>query len=203
VPWLAVAAGMPALAACAVTVALGLALPAVVYGWRGDVALHLAWWHGVTATTAPNLLFPENMSLASMWAKWIGAGATASVLAILTGLVLLAFVLTMFRRREAVSGPSYLEVAAFLALVPLLSPQGWDYVALLGIPATIAVIDRWRAVGVSWRMLGAAAIVVTGFTIYDLLGRGTYLRAMSLSVLTVAMMALVACVVHLRWRRLA
>lgn len=111
--------------------------------------------------------------------------------------------MTMFRRRATVSDPSLLEVSALLLLVPLLSPQGWDYVALLGIPATIAVIDRWRPVGPAWRVLAGAAIVITGFTIYDLLGRRTYLRAMSLSVLTLAAMALVVCVVHLRWRRLA
>jgi hypothetical protein len=203
VPWLLVACGVTSVAACLATVAVGLAAPAFVYGWSGNIALHVAWWQGVTSTTGPNLLFPENMSVASMWAKWIGAGAAASTLAIATGGTLLALALTMFRRRSTVSGPSLLEVAALLILVPLLSPQGWDYVALLGIPATIAVLDRWRDVGVVWRILAGTAIVVTGFTIYDLLGRATYLRAMSCSVLTLAAMTLLVCVVHLRWRRLA
>ena len=203
VPWLFVASGFAGVIACALTVAAGLAAPALVYGWHGDLAQHLAWWHGVTATTAPNLLFPENMSVASMWAKWIGAGTAASVLAVATGLALFGLVMTMFRRRATVSDPSLLEVAALLLLVPLLSPQGWDYVALLGIPATVAVLDRWRAVGVEWRVLAGVSIAVTGFTIYDLLGRERYLRAMSWSVLTLAAMALVVCVVHLRWRRIA
>lgn len=203
VPWLLVACGAGGVVACVLTVAAGLAAPALVYGWQGDLTQHLAWWHGVTATTAPNLLFPENMSVASMWAKWIGTGTTASALAVVTGLVLVGLVMTMFRRRATVSAPSLVEVSALLLLVPLLSPQGWDYVALLGIPATMAVLDRWRTVSAFWRLVATAAIVVTGFTIYDLLGRATYLRAMSLSVLTLAEIALVVCVVHLRWRRLA
>jgi hypothetical protein len=203
VPWLIVACGVTSVAACGATVVAGLIVPALVYGWRGNVAQHLAWWQGVTATTGPNLLFPENMSVASMWAKWMGAGPSASALAVLTCVALFGLVMTMFRPRATVSAPSLLEVAALLLLVPLLSPQGWDYVALLGIPATIVVLDRWRDVTLGWRALAASAIVVTGFTIYDLLGRSRYLRAMSFSVLTIAAMALVVCVAHLRWRRLA
>jgi hypothetical protein len=202
-PWLAIVAGLPGLAACSLVIAAGLALPALVYGLAGDVALHRAWWRTVSDTTGPNLLFPENMSLAALWAKWIGAGAHASALAALSGAVLLALALAMFARRRTVPHPSYLEVAVLLALVPLLSPQGWDYVALLGIPATVAVLDRWREVGPGWRLAAAVAIGVTGFTIYDLLGRSLYLRGMSLSILTLATVTLVVCAVHLRWRALA
>jgi hypothetical protein len=109
----------------------------------------------------------------------------------------------MFVRRRSVESPSFLEVAALLALIPLLSPQGWDYMALLGIPATMALIDRAGTVDSAWRIAAILAIVVTGFTIYDLLGRTTYLRAMSLSILTLAGVTITVCVVHLRWRRLA
>jgi len=202
-PWLAVAAGVPALLSCGATVIVGLVLPAAVYGWHGDVALHLAWWRTVTETTGPNLLFAENISIAAMWAKWIGTGSLATALAMLTSAGMLLSALSMFARRRFVRSPSYLEVAALLALLPFLSPQGWDYVALLGIPATMALIDRAGDVDPPWRIAAALAMVVTGFTIYDVLGRATYLRAMSLSLLTLAGLTLIACVVHLRWRRLA
>jgi hypothetical protein len=203
VPWLVVAAGVSGLVAFAATVTCGLILPAAVYGWQGDVALHLAWWRTVAETTVPSLLFAENVSIAAMWAKWIGVGPMATSLVVLTGGVLFASVLSMFVRRRSVESPSFLEVAALLALIPLLSPQGWDYMALLGIPATMALMDRARDVDAFWRIAAILAIVVTGFTIYDVLGRATYLRAMSLSVLTLAGITMTACVVHLRWRRLA
>ena len=203
VPWLVVAAGVSGLVAFAATVACGLVLPAAVYGWQGDVALHLAWWRTVAETTGPSLLFAENVSIAAMWAKWIGVGPLATGLAVAMSGVLFATVLSMFGRRRSVPSPSFLEVAALLALIPLLSPQGWDYMALLAIPATMALIDRTSDVDASWRGAATLAIVVTGFTIYDVLGRTTYLRAMSLSILTVAGVTIIACVVHLRWRRLA
>lgn len=202
-PWLAVATGLSGLLAFAVTASIGLALPAVVYGWHGDVALHLGWWRTVTETTGPTLLLAENVSIASMWAKWIGVGPLAAGLAMLTSVGIFAAVLSMLVRRRHVHRPSYLEVAALLALIPLLSPQGWDYVVLLGIPATMALIDRSPEVDLIWRLAATVAIVVTGFMLFDVLGRVTYVRAMSISVLTLAALTLTACVVHLRWRRLA
>ena len=55
--------------------ALALALP--VRGlWRldGDLELHRDWWTTVPTSTAPNLTNADNVSIAAMWAKWIGAG---------------------------------------------------------------------------------------------------------------------------------
>jgi len=45
-----------------------LLLPVPLYGWSGTVDLHESWWETVTETTAPNLLNPDNVSLASMYA---------------------------------------------------------------------------------------------------------------------------------------
>jgi hypothetical protein len=202
-PWLAVAAGLPSLVAFAATVVLGLALPIVVYGWSGNLALHHEWWRTVTETTTANLTFGENISIAAMWTKWMGAGPTAQLLALVTSGVVAVVLLSLFARRATVARPSFLEVGAMLAAIPLLSPQGWDYVVVLGIPATVLVLDRWRDVATGWRAIALAAILVTGFTIYDLLGRVHYLRAMSLSILTLSALTLLACVVHLRWRGLA
>jgi hypothetical protein len=202
-PWLAVVAGLPSLAAFSLTAAAGLLLPVVRYGWPGNIALHLDWWRTVTETSTANLTFGENISVAAMWTKWLGAGPAANVLALVTSILLVGAVLSMFLRRKRVAQPSFLEISALLAIVPVLSPQGWDYVALLGIPLTMAVVDRWRDVAMGWRLAAGAAMLVSGFTIYDLLGRAHYLQAMSLSILTVATLTLVACGIHLRWRTLA
>ena len=71
VPWLAWTLGWRPFVAFGLVLAVGLLLPAATYGWNGNLTLLHEWYRTVTETTEPNLLTPENISFASMWAKWI------------------------------------------------------------------------------------------------------------------------------------
>jgi hypothetical protein len=90
-----------------------------------------------------------------------------------------------------------------LLLVPLISPQGWDYVLLLGVPVVMRLIDRWPRIPMAWRLAAGSAMVIKGFTIFDLLGRTLYGRLMELSIVTVAALMCAACGLYLRGRALA
>ena len=72
VPWLARSFGWRPFVPFALVTAAGLLLPALTYGWDGNLTLLHEWYRTVTDTTAPNLLSADNISFASMWAKWIG-----------------------------------------------------------------------------------------------------------------------------------
>jgi hypothetical protein len=202
-PWLVVSHGAAAGAIGAAVLAAGLLLPALVYGWGGNLALLGEWRHAVLASTVPNLTGADNVSLAAMWAKWLGPGATASTLALLTAVAALGVVAAIWLRRRAMREPDYLEVALLMLLIPLLSPQGWDYVLLLATPAVICVLDRWRDVTVPWRVFTGAALGLMGLTFFDVLGRALYARFMALSVITVCALGLAAALAHLRRCELA
>ena len=203
VPWLALVLGVPALASFAVVLAAGLALPIVTYGWRGNLDLVAAWYRTVTDTTAPNLLFPENISIGTMWAKWIGPTGTARALAVTTSVAAAAMAGLAGVWRRRVRQPDYLEFGLLLLLVPLISPQGWDYVLLLGAPAVMCLIDRWPRIPMVWRLAAGSAMATMGFTIFDLLGRTLYGHLMELSIITVAALLCAACGLYLRGRALA
>ena len=72
--------------------------------------------------------------------------------------------------------PAYLEFGLLMMLVPLLSPQGWDYVLLLATPAAVCLVDRFREMPRPWRIVTAVAFAFMSFTIFDLLGRTLYAR---------------------------
>ena len=202
VPWLAFAAGLRGLGAAAATIAIGLLVPAVLYGWSGNLSELGAWYRTVTDTTAPNLLAPENVSFATMWAKWLGPGPRASLLAAITSVAAVGIAATAWLWRRQVHRPAYLEFSLLMLLVPLLSPQGWDYVFLLATPAAVCLADRFTAMDRAWRITTALAFAFMSFTIYDLLGRPLYVRLMALSVVTVAALVLVVSLVLVRRRRL-
>lgn len=202
-PWLAVVGGLESAALASGVVAAGLLAPAVTYGWNGNLTEVVGWYRTVTDTTAPNLLNAENISFATMWAKWLGPGALASRLALATDMASLAVVVIVVALRRRVSRPLYLEFGLLMLLVPMLSPQGWDYVLLIAAPAFFLLFDRWPSVGVSWRLATAVAVFLVSFTIFDVVGRAVYVRSMQLSVVTLGGVLLAICLTHLRWRSLA
>jgi hypothetical protein len=157
----------------------------------------------VTDTTAPNLLLPENVSLATMWAKWIGAGPLATQLAVVTIVTALAAVAWATWLRKRVASPAYLEFGLLMLLVPLISPQGWDYVLLLATPAIVCLVDRYDLTSTGWRIGTAVAMVLMSFTIYDLIGRALYSRLMAINIVSVSAFGLFVCLAHLRGRSVA
>ncbi len=202
-PWLAASADRRATIALVVGIALALVLPAFVYGFGGNIALLRAWWHTVSSTTGPNLMGSDNVSFAAMWSKWLGIRPSARVMASLTSVACLALVLDAWRRRAAVNEPAYLEAAALLLLIPLLSPQGWDYVLLLAIPAVALLLDRLPELPRAWQVQIYAALGVMGFVSFDLVGRAAYARFMGLSAITICAVAVLYALTELRRRSLA
>lgn len=203
VPWLAFSHGAGAATVALGVVGSGLILPAIVYGWSGNVEQLAAWYQTVTTSTAPNLVGADNISLAAMWAKWLGVGRVATGLATVTAGAVLGLAALVWHRRRAVDQPDYLEVAFLMLLVPLLSPQGWDYVLLLATPAVIVLIDRWHDVPLGWKVFTAGALAVMGLTIFDVMGRDLYARFMALSIVTVSALAVALALARLRARALA
>ena len=151
VPWLAWTLGWRPFVTFGLVLAGGLVLPAASYGWNGNLTLLHEWYRTVTDTTGPNLLSPENISFASMWAKWLQPGPAAAGLALGSAVAAVAAGVAVMSRRQHVPEPNYLEGAYFFVLVPLLSPQGWDYVLLLALPAYMCLVDRWRDMSPAWR----------------------------------------------------
>jgi hypothetical protein len=201
-PWLALLKWQAGVAFAGVVTA-GLLLPVALYGWSGNVALLRGWLQTVTASTPPNLLTNDNISIAAMWAKWLGLGTPASLLAVLTTGGLVWLMVDVWRHRRNIRAPIYLEGALLMLLIPLVSPQGWDYVLLLATPAVVCLVDRWRELTAGWKWVLAIALAVMGLTMFDLMGRQLYGQFMQLSVVSVCALIVAVGLAHVRRRGLA
>jgi len=202
-PWLVMSHGVVVGVIGVVTILIGLLLPVVLYGWAGNLEQLAGWWHIVSSSTAPNLIGADNISLAAMWAKWIGPGPLAAGLAVATILLLLAVAAAVWMQRRGLDEPDYLEFSLLLLLIPLISPQGWDYVLVLATPAVMLIADRWRELRTPWRWASGTALVLMGFSLFDLMGRAAYGRFMALSLITVCAIVIAATLAQIRLRRLA
>ena len=183
-----------------VGVLLLLALPVPLYGWSGTIDLHQTWWRTVTDTTAPNLLNPDNISLASMYAKWLGAGTVSAALATVSAGVLLAVAALVFLKRGLIASPEGLEGSLLLLLIPLLSPQGWDYVLLIATPAIVYLANYQDLLPAPWRALTIVAALTIGLSLFDIMGRAAYAAFMGAAVISVCALVLVGALATLRAR---
>lgn len=202
-PWLLARRQLTSIATSFAGLALVLALPAVIYGVAGDVELHRAWWRTVTHSTPPNLLNADNVSVAALFAKRIGVGPAAAALAGAAGLALLVLAAVVFLRRTGVKRPDVLEGALLLTLIPLLSPQGWDYVFLLATPAVMLIANYSDRLPVVLRVVTIGALVTIGLTLFDVMGRARYATFMSWSGITLCFFVVIAALATLRIRKVA
>lgn len=202
-PWLATRRNRSALLAMTCGLVLLLLLPAARYGWDGNLQLLGDWWHTVSTTTAPNLSNPDNVSLGAMFTRWLGAGSPAPILATLAAAILLMLTAIVIAGRGALAVPDTLEGSLLLLLIPLLSPQGWDYVLLIGTPAVMLLVNELPSLPRGLRMATTIAIAVVALSIYDLMGRTAYSMFMRLSLITVFVLIEIAALIALRFRRTA
>ena len=180
-----------------------LLLPAVVYGFNGNAALLLEWWATVSGTTAPNLVDFNNVSAMSVFTRALGAGRVANVLALALVVALLASAGYAFMLRRGIVFPEGLEVALLLTMMPIISPQGWDYVFLVSTPAVMLLINYSGALPRPMRTAVLAALLIIGFSIFDLMGRAAYRVFMSWSIITWCYLVLITGLIYLRSRRVA
>jgi glycosyl transferase family 87 len=202
-PWLVWTQRRRSLITFVAVLAAGLALPAVAYGWDGNLALLNGWYRTVTGTTGPNLASYENVSFAAFWARWLPPGAGRAALALVSVAVAMIAGLALMWQRPTVREPEYLEGAYFAALIPLVSPQGWDYLLLVALPGYACLVDRWPATSTLWRAVTVTGFLLTSFGTYELMRRTVYFHLMGWGAGTVGAALIAASLFQLRWRKLA
>jgi hypothetical protein len=203
VPWLVARGRTQSVVTVAPAMAVAFLLPAPTYGLAGSVALHMDWWRTVSATTVGTLTHPDNVSLAAMYTKWFGATATAHTFAVVTTIALLGVAAAVFLGRRSVPQPDGLEAGLLIALTPLLSPQGWDYVLVVCTPAVVCLANYIDRLPRALRLLSAVAIAAIGLTLFDLVGRTVYYALIRMSVITLGVLVVIALLGVLRVRKVA
>ena len=202
-PWLLARRKAASTTAALVTLAAITVLPLPLYGVGGTIALYREWWTTVTETTPSNLLNPDNVSFAGAYAKWFGSGALATTLALITALGALGLTAAIFLRRGGLTFPEVLEGSILLMLIPLLSPQGWDYVLLVATPAVVLLANYLDRLPNVLQVSAAVAGLTMGFSVFDVMGRPAYARFMETAVITVCASVLLTALYVMRLRRIA
>jgi hypothetical protein len=180
---------------------LSLIVPAVYYGFPGNLAVHMEWISTLSRSTSNLLDSQDNVSLLAMLTKWTHDPGFAQ-LGFAVFLLALVIVVYLFVRRSPGRPNTVVpETALLLLLIPLISPLGWDYTFLSSVLAVALVLQHIQELPKIARIGLVLNLAVIGLSLYDLLGRRAYAAFMSASVLTLNFLIIVGVMVYLRWMR--
>jgi Glycosyltransferase family 87 len=191
--WAAAGAGLA-------VIGLAIFAPVVFYGWRGNLVVLGEWRSSLAASTPALLASQDNVSLVGFLMKrapdktlaFVGYGIILAVLAWL--------VLYLLDKGKRVSRPAILEGFLLLALIPLISPLGWDYTFLSSAPAVMLICRHFDKYRRFWKGLLVFDFLVISLSLYDLLGRRLYADFMAASIITISFLALLGYLAYLRIR---
>ena len=197
-PYFALRKKWSALAAALAVLGLAIFAPALFYGWKGNLVVLGEWRSSLTASTPPLLSSQDNVSLVGFLAKWtrnldLSFAIYGIILAALIGLVLF-----LLYRGIRIPQSVVLDGFLLLALIPLVSPLGWDYTFLSSAPAVMLICRHYDKYRRFWRGFLIFNFLVISLSLYDLMGRGLYTVFMSASVITLNFLALLGYLAYLR-----
>ncbi len=190
----------PALTGGLLLIGLALAAPSFFYGWRGNIEVLREWYISLSASTPGLFSSQDNVSLIGLLTKWTGGDGLSRLLYLVALICLGGFFVYLVQRGRAVARNTVLDGFLLLALIPLISPLGWDYTFLSSAPAImllVASFDRFRPV---WKALLALNFAVIALSLHDIFGRSLYSRFMAWSIITINFLIVLAYLAFLRLR---
>lgn len=183
--------------------AFALLAPTSYYGFKGSGIVLQEWWMTFSRSTPTLLTSQDNISLwGFFWKRTLGPPLSTALSMAAVG-VLAMLVLFVVLRGRNLPHAAVLEGALLLLCIPLVSPLGWDYTLLLGLPAVMIVLKSFFSYLRLWRVVLAVNLGIMALSLYDLMGREFYAAFMSWSIITLNALVLVGYLAFLRLRRIA
>lgn len=181
-------------------------LPAVFYGFRGNLVVHREWIDRLSDSTPGLLAVGDNASLLAFFLK-LFPGFPETIFQIAwaaAGFAIAALFLWMMRTAKAgdLRGAEVLEASFLLVLIPLFSPLGWYYNYLYALPAFFVLLNAWPLLSGTWKGVLAADFLLISGTLREILGKTLFDIYQRRSWVVVNFIIVLAALAHLRARKI-
>jgi hypothetical protein len=181
---------------------VGMALPSVVYGVRGNLHVLAQWGQTLSRSTPGLMTVGDNASLyAFFWKILPGhSGALAEGLWIASGFLIAAVFVWMMlaAKTRAVAVPELLEMSFLFVLIPLFSPLGWYYNYFYAVPAVAIIMNYWPVFPHAWKYLVVIDLLLIGGTLREVLGKRLFRIYTDMHLVAVNFLVILAVLVYMR-----
>ncbi|MFZ2055075.1 MAG: glycosyltransferase 87 family protein [Candidatus Aminicenantales bacterium] len=197
-PYFAIRKRWPALVTGSAVLSLAVLSPALFYGWKGNFVVLGEWQSSLAASTPFLFSSQDNISLVGFLMKRTHNQNLSLIVYAIIVVLLGGLVLFLLLRGRRVSRASALDGFLILALIPLVSPLGWDYTFLSFAPAVMLICRHYREYRPFWKGFLVMNLLVISLSLHDLMGHRLYATFMSWSILTLNFSSLVGYLAYLR-----
>jgi len=159
----------------------GFAAPMLVYGFRGNITLHRAWYQSMVAHNAEGSWVSMTYGMNNIFEVLsrplqllLPDSAIHSVLYPITVLVLLAGAM-VYLARKSYEGPlnSRVSLLFLMGIVPMLGQVDTNHFILV-MPLLLFFTTVWRALGPTTRAVMVLGMILIGGNIYEVWGKGMF-----------------------------
>lgn len=160
------------------TLLIGLILPVIFYGLRGNIAVLKEWQETLTQSTPGLIDQYDNASIFAFFLKIVPdeSRELAFIFIICSGLLIAFSFLWMMimGKRENLNKPEVLEYSFLFVLIPLFSPLAWYYnylYSILTIVFLINYIDKFPKV---LKYVLIANLIIIGGSLWEVLRKDAF-----------------------------
>ncbi|HEA65045.1 MAG TPA: DUF2029 domain-containing protein [Candidatus Aminicenantes bacterium] len=184
------------------TVIIGLILPVIFYGLRGNIVI-LKEWQKTLSQSTPGLIDQyDNASIFAFFLKMMPdeSRELALIFIICSGLLIAFSFLWMMilGKKENLKMPEVLEYSFLFVLIPLFSPLAWNYnylYSLLTIVFLINYIDKFPKV---LKYLLIANLIIIGGSLWEVLGKDVFRFYTGYSLVVISYLIILFYLFYLR-----
>jgi hypothetical protein len=155
--------------------AVGLIMPALIFGWNGNLVVLREWMATLSQSTPVLMAVSDNASLyAFLWKLLGGQGKIWVEILFGTAFAVLgAAFLWMMRlgKKNSLERQETLEVAFLFTLIPLFSPLGWYYNYLYALPAVVLLLNYIGRFPPALKYILAGNFIIIGASLREILGK--------------------------------
>jgi hypothetical protein len=187
--------------------AIGLIVPALIFGWEGNLVV-LREWVGTLSQSTPVLMaVSDNASLYAFLWKLLG-GQDKVWVEILFGAVFAAlgaaFLWMMEQgKKSSLARPETLEVSFLFTLIPLFSPLGWYYNYLYALPAVVLLLNYIGLFPPALKYILAGNFIIIGASLREILGKTLFRFYNRKSLMVINALIILGGLAYLRLKKRA
>lgn len=187
---------------------VGLILPALFYGFRGNLIVLKEWTFSLSHSAPSHFSGYDNASLYGFLSKafpadWSKGVVTVLILVFLLLALALLWMIRTGRASREVQRPEVLESSFLFIMIPLLSPLGWNYIYLYSFLAVMLIVSVFKKYPLALKLILIINFIMISTSLVEIWGKELFHFYTQYSLVAVNYLVVLFGLFYLRLKKIS